>query len=74
MMITFHYSLQRHIPSLQHELADWTLIFLIGAVIDVFSNVLYLIFAKAEPQPFDKVDSYAEVELEGEPEERKQKN
>ena len=42
----------------QHELIDWTLIFLIGAVIDVSSNVLYLIFAKAEPQPFDRVKFY----------------
>ena len=40
----------------QHELADWTLIFMIGAVVDIASNVLYLIFAKAEQQPFDKVD------------------
>ena len=69
------YSLRTTLHSIsslsQHELADWTLIFLIGAVIDVFSNVLYLIFAKAEPQPFDKVDSYAEVEEELEERKRK---
>ena len=28
------------------------------------SNVLYLIFAKAEPQPFDKVDDDSYVEIE----------
>ena len=44
----------------QHELADWTLIFMIGAIVDIASNVLYLIFAKADPQPFDKVDCHDE--------------
>ena len=57
----------------QHELADWTLIFLIGAIVDIVSNVLYLIFAKAEPQPFDKVDGHEEVGEELELEERKQR-
>ncbi len=54
----------------KHELADWTVVFLIGAAIVTFCNILYLIWASADQQPFDIFESKTvdkeEVASEGE--------
>lgn len=52
--------------------AQWQMVSLIVAVIQIVSNVVYVVFAKAEVQPWNDLEATAEDEEEGAPADIKQ--